>query len=75
MDKGIKGLLTGDLSVYVIQQIQNSIDKHKNQLEEISTQLDDLLDKREVLSNFEQNGLVTQDSLSKSDVDSFFLLI
>lgn len=27
MDKGMKGLLTGDLSVYVIQQIQTSIEK------------------------------------------------
>jgi hypothetical protein len=26
MDKGMKGLLTGDLSVYIIQQIQTSIE-------------------------------------------------
>lgn len=53
MDKGIKGLLTGDLSVYVIQQIQTSIEKHKNKLEEISNKLDDLLDKKEALALFE----------------------
>jgi hypothetical protein len=29
MDKGMKGLLTGDLSVYIIQQIHTSIEMYK----------------------------------------------
>jgi len=36
MDKGVKGLLTGDLSVYIIQQIKLSIDKYMKEFEEIS---------------------------------------
>lgn len=36
MDKGMKGLLTGDLSVYIVQQIQTSIDKFQMQFDENS---------------------------------------
>lgn len=36
MDKGMKGLLTGDLSVYIVQQIQTSIDKFQIQFDENS---------------------------------------
>jgi hypothetical protein len=45
MDKGIKGLLTGDLSVYIIQQIQTSIEKHKPAFEEASKIITDLMEK------------------------------
>jgi hypothetical protein len=34
MDKGMKGLLTGDLSVYIIQQIQASIEKYQSEFED-----------------------------------------
>lgn len=30
MDKGVKGLVTGDLSVFIIQKIQVSIEKFKD---------------------------------------------
>lgn len=46
MDKGVKGLLTGDLSVYIIQQIKLSIDKYMKEFEEISNQIKDLLEKK-----------------------------
>lgn len=36
MDKGMKGLLTGDLSVYIVQQIHTSIDKFQIQFDENS---------------------------------------
>ena len=36
MDKGLKGLLTGDLSVYIVQQIHTSIDKFQIQFDENS---------------------------------------
>ena len=36
MDKGMKGLLTGDLSVYIVQQIHTSIDKFQMQFDENS---------------------------------------
>ena len=29
IDKGVKGLLTGDMSVFLVQQIQTSIEKFK----------------------------------------------
>lgn len=46
MDKGIKGLLTGDLSVYIVQQIQISIDKYMAKFNEISRELEDVLEKQ-----------------------------
>ncbi len=30
MDKGVKGLVSGDLSVFIIQRIQTSIEKFKD---------------------------------------------
>lgn len=45
MDKGIKGLLTGDLSVYIVQQIQISIEKYMKRFNEISAEIEELLEK------------------------------
>lgn len=49
MDKGVKGLLSGDLSVPVIMQIQTSIEKFKQKFEYISGQIDELLKKKTTL--------------------------
>lgn len=32
MDKGIKGLLTGDLTIYMIQSIESTLDKYHSKL-------------------------------------------
>ena len=45
MDKGMKGLLTGDLSVYIVQQIQTSIEKYQANFDETSRDIEELLDK------------------------------
>jgi hypothetical protein len=52
MDKGMKGLLTGDLSVYIVQQIQTSIEKFQNQFEDTSRQIEELLEKQQSLDSF-----------------------
>jgi len=49
MDKGMKGLLTGDLSVYIIQQIQVSIEKYMKNMGEITSDLEELLSKQNSL--------------------------
>lgn len=45
MDKGMKGLLTGDLSVYIIQQIQTSIEHFQRNLEDTQHEIEELLQK------------------------------
>lgn len=52
MDKGMKGLLTGDLSVYIIQQIQTSIEKFQTDFESTSKQIEELLEKQTSLDAF-----------------------
>ena len=46
MDKGMKGLLTGDLSVYIIQQIQTSIEHFQKNLEDTQHEIEELLQKQ-----------------------------
>jgi hypothetical protein len=46
MDKGMKGLLTGDLSVYIIQQIQTSIEHFQRNLEDTQHEIEELLQKQ-----------------------------
>ena len=46
MDKGMKGLLTGDLSVFIIQQIQTSIDLFQKDLADTHLEIEELLQKQ-----------------------------
>jgi hypothetical protein len=39
MDKGIKGLLTGDLSIFVVKKIGQVIDKYIHHLKKATTEL------------------------------------
>lgn len=57
MDKGVKGLLSGDLSIYIIQQIQTSIEKYKSKVEKICNRIDDELAKKESLEEMYNNNL------------------
>ena len=67
MDKGMKGLLTGDLSVYIVQQIQTSIEKHQVNFDEASKQIEELLEKQQNLDAFYnenfQVGSILENSL------------
>lgn len=47
MDKGIKGLLTGDLTIYMLQKIESTLEKFSNKLVIVSSELESLLKKRE----------------------------
>ena len=47
MDKGIKGLLTGDLTIYMLQKIEATLEKLYNKLTQTSKELESLLLKRE----------------------------
>ncbi len=49
MDKGMKGLLTGDLSVFLLQQIQKNLDKFDKDLNKLASQIQSQFDKKEVL--------------------------
>ena len=46
MDKGIKGLLSGDLTTYMIQSIENTLDKYHSRLFSESQELQELFDKK-----------------------------
>lgn len=37
MDKGVKGLLTGDLSVYLIKKIQENIEAFEKEFKDVSS--------------------------------------
>ena len=52
MDKGMKGLLTGDLSVYIVQQIQTSIEKYQISFDDASKQIEEILEKQQNLDAF-----------------------
>jgi len=44
MDKGMKGMLTGDLSVYAIKQILMSIEKFLPKIEKIQKEIENVLE-------------------------------
>ena len=83
MDKGVKGLLTGDLSVYIIQQIQTSIEKYQSQLNEISIKIEEHLEKKEIINEFYDKNFSLMEGtanaqISKSDqesMESFMFLL
>lgn len=52
MDKGIKGLLTGDLSVYLIQQIQTSIDKYQERFSFLTNEIQSVLQQKQTVDEF-----------------------
>ena len=45
MDKGVKGLLTGDLSVPLLMEIDKAINRYQVKFNKISSQTKNLLDK------------------------------
>jgi len=44
MDKGMKGMLTGDLSVYAIKQILMSIEKFLPKIERVQKEIENVLE-------------------------------
>ena len=43
MDKGMKGLLTGDLTVPLLMDIQKSIEKYQRKFDALTTKMNDLV--------------------------------
>ena len=43
MDKGMKGLLTGDLTVNLLQEIQQAIVKYERKFDALSAKINDLV--------------------------------
>ena len=62
MDKGVKGLLVGDLSPALLLEIQRSIGKYEKRCETFSRQITELLDKQQTLDTF-MSKYFTIDSL------------
>ena len=49
MDKGVKGLLTGDLSVPLIMDIQQNIEMFQQKFERLSSQMNEIVERQETL--------------------------
>ena len=49
MDKGVKGLLTGDLSVPLIQEMQIKIQYFQEKFERLSNEINTIIQKQETL--------------------------
>ena len=49
MDKGMKGLLTGDLSVPLLLEIEKSIDRYEIKFNKIQTKMQGITDKQETI--------------------------
>lgn len=61
MDKGVKGLLSGDLSVVLLQQIQTSIEKYQKSFKKLAKKIEDLLDKQETVDEIVQSHFLIPD--------------
>jgi len=65
MDKGVKGLLTGDVSIFLIQQIRVSIEKFQQRFQEISDEIANLMDKDKTLDQFYDENFQVQSALEQ----------
>lgn len=52
MDKGVKGLLVGDVSPALLVEIQRSMAKYEKRCESFSRQIGELLEKQQTLETF-----------------------
>lgn len=52
MDKGMKGLLTGDLSVPLLLEIEKSIDRYEIKFNKLQTKMQGLAEKQETVDKF-----------------------
>ena len=52
IDKGQKGLLTGDLSVYLIKTIEDQTNNFQTKLFQLANEIEDLVEKKETFSAF-----------------------
>ena len=51
MYKGVKGLLTGDLSAILLLDIQKSIEKYNRHFAKLTAKMNDLIDKERVVDS------------------------
>ena len=49
MDKGVKGLLSGDMSAFLLLEIQRSIEKYNRNFTKLTAKMNDLIDKERVV--------------------------
>jgi hypothetical protein len=70
MDKGMKGLLTGDLSVYIIQQLHTSIENFQSDLLTTSKQIENILDKKSSIDAFYNENFGVGSVLEQSVVNT-----
>lgn len=49
MDKGVKGLLSGDMSSMLLMEIQQSIEKYNRNFTKLTAKMNDLIDKERVV--------------------------
>jgi len=49
MDKGVKGLLSGDMSAMILMEIQQSIEKYNRNFTKLTLKMNDLIDKERVV--------------------------
>lgn len=49
MDKGVKGLLSGDMSAFLLLEIQQSIEKYNRNFSKLTAKMNDLIDKERVV--------------------------
>ena len=66
----MKGLLTGDLSVYIIQQLHTSIEKFQSDLLNTSRQIENILDKKSSIDAFYNENFGVGSVLEQSVVNT-----
>lgn len=52
MDKGVKGLLSGDMSPYLLTEMQRAFEKYYRKLDKVSTKMNDIIAKQQTMSEF-----------------------
>jgi hypothetical protein len=51
MDKGVKGLLSGDMSAIILMEIQQSIEKYNRNFTKLTAKMNDLIDKERLVDD------------------------
>lgn len=46
MDKGVKGLLSGDMSQYLLIEMQRAFEKYYKKLDKVSTKMNEIIAKQ-----------------------------
>lgn len=55
MDKGVKGLLSGDMSPFLLVQMQRAFEKYYKKLDKVSQKMNEIILKQQTMNEFIQN--------------------